>query len=530
MKKFRIILWSALAAGALFVFVVAACSSGKHVLKQVNAAAATCETAGNEAYYTCSHCDKLFADENGEREVTLSEVTIVALNHLYDGYEKDAEGHWQVCTREGCGHQTEKVEHVPDSLDWGKTDQTCSDCGYILHEKLFTAIEELQQITISKNMSGSSTVTTRQAGNYTINTETGDISGNFYNFTGTVGQYIIITGGGITGTGAGTPRAVYGMYFKNYGESAFTFKYYLENNKAIPATTEMITLQPGELRYVEMVANVNTFTSTPYSRIELGADATDAKLALAGFKVGTLADGAFKLSLPQNMTFSDGTTEKYVTTALGNELLATLEFTVPQGALGFYNEFDNSFWLADEGGKVTPVMSGDAALSPLTATGEWTAKKVQPRATGASNGNAITVSNGIDPSGTGAGTVSTAGEGGDTETCVLYSVNAQNAGVNVVAGCGSFLSKSTSLRLAKITVTRVLGEIKFKHYVGNIGAGTALTTFDANLNAGNDVVEYCFLIPANLDMGDSKHVIFNILEDMQDSASFTMQCSVINVI
>ncbi|GEM_PF-5706932 len=52
-----------------------------HNLTLVPAKAATCTAAGNSAYYTCSGCDKIFSDENGETETTLQDVTIAALGH-----------------------------------------------------------------------------------------------------------------------------------------------------------------------------------------------------------------------------------------------------------------------------------------------------------------------------------------------------------------------------------------------------------------------------------------------------------------
>ena len=42
---------------------------------------ATCTEAGHRAYYLCSHCGKLFADENAETELSDEDVTIAALGH-----------------------------------------------------------------------------------------------------------------------------------------------------------------------------------------------------------------------------------------------------------------------------------------------------------------------------------------------------------------------------------------------------------------------------------------------------------------
>ncbi|MBQ6266461.1 MAG: InlB B-repeat-containing protein, partial [Clostridia bacterium] len=48
------------------------------------AVAATCTTAGNNAYWTCSRCNKVFSDANGTTETTVAAQTIAALNHDWD--------------------------------------------------------------------------------------------------------------------------------------------------------------------------------------------------------------------------------------------------------------------------------------------------------------------------------------------------------------------------------------------------------------------------------------------------------------
>ena len=50
----------------------------QHKLTKVEAKAATETEAGNDEYYTCSECGKLFKDENGQTETTLADVTKAA--------------------------------------------------------------------------------------------------------------------------------------------------------------------------------------------------------------------------------------------------------------------------------------------------------------------------------------------------------------------------------------------------------------------------------------------------------------------
>ena len=78
-KKLAVLFTAALLALSLGVF--AACAEEEHSLSYVGEVAATCTDAGHEAYYLCSHCGKLFADENAETELSDADVTIAALGH-----------------------------------------------------------------------------------------------------------------------------------------------------------------------------------------------------------------------------------------------------------------------------------------------------------------------------------------------------------------------------------------------------------------------------------------------------------------
>ena len=65
-------------------FALSACvdnSAEDHDLTLHKAVAATCTQAGNEEYYSCSECGKLFADAEAKQEVTLDDVTVAALGH-----------------------------------------------------------------------------------------------------------------------------------------------------------------------------------------------------------------------------------------------------------------------------------------------------------------------------------------------------------------------------------------------------------------------------------------------------------------
>ncbi len=56
----------------------------EHELKHIEKKDAVCEEDGNEEHYICVKCEKLFADEAGEKELKKEEVTIKALGHDYE--------------------------------------------------------------------------------------------------------------------------------------------------------------------------------------------------------------------------------------------------------------------------------------------------------------------------------------------------------------------------------------------------------------------------------------------------------------
>ena len=53
----------------------------KHILSAVAANEATCTEDGNIAYWTCSHCDKLFGDADGKTVIAKDSITIGAKGH-----------------------------------------------------------------------------------------------------------------------------------------------------------------------------------------------------------------------------------------------------------------------------------------------------------------------------------------------------------------------------------------------------------------------------------------------------------------
>ena len=98
-NKLRTKLFVLLASAVFVCSLVAfsACSGGDHQLTFVEEQPATCTEAGHEAYYLCSHCGKLYADENAETELSEADTVIAALGHDLTHHEAVA----ATCTADG---------------------------------------------------------------------------------------------------------------------------------------------------------------------------------------------------------------------------------------------------------------------------------------------------------------------------------------------------------------------------------------------------------------------------------------------
>ena len=77
-----------------------------HSLVKIDRNEATCTEDGNIEYYTCSVCNKLFADEKATTEITIEDTVITAKGHSYDS-----------------------VVTPPTCTEAGYTTHTCANCG-----------------------------------------------------------------------------------------------------------------------------------------------------------------------------------------------------------------------------------------------------------------------------------------------------------------------------------------------------------------------------------------------------------------
>ena len=117
-----------------------------HTMKATAAVAATCETAGNTAYFTCETCKGYFADEAGKTATTAEAVVVKALGHKYDAgtvtkaatctedgvktfvCQNDAK-HTKTEAVKATGHKYTEAVTAPTCTAEGFTTFTCA-CGH----------------------------------------------------------------------------------------------------------------------------------------------------------------------------------------------------------------------------------------------------------------------------------------------------------------------------------------------------------------------------------------------------------------
>ncbi len=150
-----------------------------HTLTKTDAVAATCTTDGNKEYWTCSECHKLFRDENGTTETTPDDVTIKAKGHDLKKTEAKAatcteagtKAYWtcSVCNKvfadvEGTHETTVKDQVIPatghaltktDAKDATCTEAgnkaywTCSVCGKVFADEAATTETTVEKMTVA---------------------------------------------------------------------------------------------------------------------------------------------------------------------------------------------------------------------------------------------------------------------------------------------------------------------------------------------------------------------------------------------
>lgn len=101
-----------------------------HKLTKTDAKAATCTEPGNSEYYTCGNCGKFFSDADGKNEIAKDSWVIKALGHDFTGawVNTDAVGHYHKCSR--CDATDTVVKHTFNGKPCNEEDK-CTVCGYV---------------------------------------------------------------------------------------------------------------------------------------------------------------------------------------------------------------------------------------------------------------------------------------------------------------------------------------------------------------------------------------------------------------
>ena len=110
---------------------------GKHALTEHAYNAPTCTADGNEEYWTCDTCGKIFSDAEGKTEIKLEDTIIKATDHKAGAtWESDGNGHWNECLN--CGDKMNEAAHTYEwvtdkeatATETGARHEECTVCGY----------------------------------------------------------------------------------------------------------------------------------------------------------------------------------------------------------------------------------------------------------------------------------------------------------------------------------------------------------------------------------------------------------------
>lgn len=106
-----------------------------HKLTKTEKVDSTCTATGHKAYWTCSECKGIFADEQGTTATTLDKLTIAKKAHTSGDYVTNATEHFKTCSVCGTEIENSRAKHtfVKDETTGV---ETCSVCGYAIGGKV----------------------------------------------------------------------------------------------------------------------------------------------------------------------------------------------------------------------------------------------------------------------------------------------------------------------------------------------------------------------------------------------------------
>ena len=105
-----------------------------HELTKTEKVDSTCTATGHEAYWTCSRCKGIFADEQGTTATTLDKLTIAKKAHTSGDYVTNATEHFKTCSV--CGTEIEKSREKHTFVKDDATGVETCKCGYAIGGKV----------------------------------------------------------------------------------------------------------------------------------------------------------------------------------------------------------------------------------------------------------------------------------------------------------------------------------------------------------------------------------------------------------
>lgn len=105
-----------------------------HKLTKTEKVDSTCTATGHEAYWTCSRCKGIFADEQGATATTLDKLTIAKKAHTSGDYVTNATEHFKTCSV--CGTEIEKSREKHTFVKDDATGVETCKCGYAIGGKV----------------------------------------------------------------------------------------------------------------------------------------------------------------------------------------------------------------------------------------------------------------------------------------------------------------------------------------------------------------------------------------------------------
>lgn len=105
-----------------------------HELTKTEKVDSTCTATGHEAYWTCSRCKGIFADEQGATATTLDKLTIAKKAHTPGDYVTNATEHFKTCSVCGTEIENSRAKHTFVKNETTGV-ETCK-CGYAIGGKV----------------------------------------------------------------------------------------------------------------------------------------------------------------------------------------------------------------------------------------------------------------------------------------------------------------------------------------------------------------------------------------------------------